>query len=82
MSANSVDLWPIWSHPEARSQMHSQKFTFSLTVNLLFTKTENRTKKATHSHTIALSKGTIFVKKNPDFLQKMLTSAKLREPSC
>ena len=40
----------------------SLKLTFSLTVTFWLTKTENRAKKSL-THTIALSKGTIFAKK-------------------
>ena len=68
-SGNRIpDAWPVI-------------FTFSLLVTY-GTKTEKRTKKsATQLYNIALRKGTIFVKKNADFLQKnMLTSAKLKGP--
>ena len=43
----------------------SIKLTFSLTVTFYLTKTENRTKKwlKNSSHTIVLTKGTIFAKK-------------------
>ena len=57
------------------------KLTFSFIVTFYLTKAENKAKKfLTSSHTIALSKGTIFAK-NANFLQKeILTSAKLKEP--
>ena len=43
----------------------SIKLTFSLIIIFYLTKTENRTKNLYHSsHTIALSKSTIFAKKN------------------
>ena len=42
-----LDLWPIWSNPEARFLEHSlTKFTFSLTVTIYLTKTENGIKKS------------------------------------
>ena len=42
---------------------YSVKLLFSLIATLYLTKTENRTKNLKHSsHTIALSKGTIFAK--------------------
>ena len=57
----------------------SVKVMLSLIITFYLTKTENRTKKLKHnSHTIALSKGTIFVKKTLIFYKKILTSAKLR----
>ena len=57
----------------------SVKVMLSLIITFYLTKTENRTKKLKrNSHTIALSKGTIFVKKTLIFYKKILTSAKLR----
>ena len=59
----------------------SVKLTFSLEVTFYLTKTANGIQKPLTelSHTMALSKGTIFVK-NTDFFQKILTSAKLKRP--
>ena len=57
----------------------SVKVMLSLIITFYLTKTEHRTKKLKHnSHTIALSKGTNFVKKTLIFYEKILTSAKLR----
>ena len=57
------------------------KLTFSLiVVTFYLIKTENTTKKSHSSHTIAVSKGLFMPKKMLFFLQKMLTSVKLRRP--
>ena len=57
------------------------KLTFSLiVVTFYLIKTENTMKKSHTSHTIAVSKGLFMPKKMLIFLQKMLTSVKLRRP--
>ena len=54
----------------------SVTFTFSLIAIFYLLEIENRTY-AQSSHAIALNKGTVLAK-NSDFLQKMMTSEKLR----
>ena len=55
------------------------KLTFPLIVTFCVTEIENRTKKSlTQLSQYWLSKGILYWQKNVDFLQKMLTSAKLR----
>ena len=57
----------------------SVKLRFSSIVIFYLTKTENRTKKSFNTALIILlSVKVLFLPKNSDFLQKMLTSAELR----
>ena len=59
----------IWKPDSGRLVNKTHIFIKSNLKNL--TRSENRTKSIYHSfHTIALSKGTIFAKKNADFWQK------------
>ena len=84
MSANCdlIATFPIYSQFAAIWKLDSGctvcKLTFPLIVTYYLKETENRTKNFSQSsHTIALGKCTVFPK-NADFLQKKLTSAKLR----
>ena len=58
----------------------SVQLTFSLTITFYLTKTENGTKKNLYhsSHTIAISKGTIFAKKTITFCQKSADISKVK----
>ena len=73
-------LWPIWSNLEAGFRTHGlYRLTFSLIATLFYlTKMKTELKNLQHSsHTIALSKVTIFDKKCWFISKKVLTS-KLR----
>ena len=61
----TTDLQPYESHT---SNAWSTKFTFSLIVAFYLTETEAKLKNLKYlSYSTALSKGTIFAKKNGDF---------------
>ena len=65
---------------QSRSQIleaYCVKLLFSLIATFYITKTKNRTKKFLNSHTIALSKSTIFAK-NADFLEETADISKIK----